>query len=650
MWFDTGRVSKVYFGIFLVLSMCSTAFGQANVNESLESAFIYVNGSAGTDANSGSQSAPLQTIGAALAKATTNNHKNIGSAVIIAPGIYRESLSLGNGRGSTSMPITIEAATNGTVFVSGADAWTGWSAYAPNHQIYTAAWPYQWGSCPTNPDDPTQQEIVLRREIVAVNGTAMTEVLSLAAMQPGTFFPDEANATLYVWPPAGTNMATADVEVATRQNLFSDYGQPDVVLRGLTFEYANNCRQTAAVDFDNQSANNVLIDSDAFRWNNGIGLSLTGPQNFTVQFSRANHNGQMGFFTSEVKSGLWTSDLAAHNNWRGGQGAYYTWDTGGGKFMRDHDSTFENFTAKFNYTHAMHFDTDNANFSISSLVAVGNVNGLLIEKSEGPATISNSYFCGNTPLGQNYEGGISMLDSTYLTYTGNALYSNGSNQVNLVGDEGGFDVTNWETGQVYHLYTDHVTLQGNAIVGGATAQVFRTYLGGTDWTEFVSTLNSNNNTWWAGSNTSAFTVPSPKYENIDLSGWQGLTGQDTNSTWASVASPAKCNVAAAEVDYPDFLFITNTINPETAATGNASYTLATVALKGMTGTVNLSADGLSAIPGAAASFSPSSISTNGQSTMTVTVTGDTPAGTYPIVAIANSGNITHTITFSLVVP
>ena len=45
--------------------------------------------------------------------------------------------------------------------------------------------------------------------MVVVNGTPLTEVLSLAAMEAGTFFPDESNGTVYVWPPVGTNMSTA---------------------------------------------------------------------------------------------------------------------------------------------------------------------------------------------------------------------------------------------------------------------------------------------------------------------------------------------------------------------------------------------------------------------------------------------------------
>src|SRR6516162_6643680 len=253
--------------IIALLLFASMGWGQAQVNEKLETAFIYVDVNTGSDSNPGTASQPLKTIGAATSKALSNNHQGVGSRVIINPGTYRESISMGKNVRSTSLPMTFEAATNGTVVVSGADVWTGWTPYSGNPNIFTQAWPYQWGECPPSIGIgvPMEEKIVLRQEMIMVNGTPLTEVLSFTAMRPGTFFPDEANATVYVFPPAGTNMTTATVEVATRPSLFTDYGQSYLVLRGLTFQYANSCRQNSAVTITN-NATNVLIDTDSFRW------------------------------------------------------------------------------------------------------------------------------------------------------------------------------------------------------------------------------------------------------------------------------------------------------------------------------------------------------------------------------------------------
>jgi hypothetical protein len=621
---------------------------QATVNENLETVMIYVDGNTGSDSNPGTQSQPLKTISAAATKALSNNDSSIGSRVIISPGTYRESVSVGTNRNSTNLPITFQAATSGTVVVSGADLWTGWTPYSGNSEIYTQSWPYHWGLCPGTGIQPTPQNIVLRQEMVIVNGTPLSEVLSLTAMMPGTFFPDEANATVYVWPPVGTNMSTATVEVATRPTLFSDYAQSYVVLRGLTFQYANACHGSGAVSVIG-GATNFLVDTDTFLWNNAVGLEFNNAQNFTVSSSVANHNGQTGFYTSQVKYASFQSNVANYNNWRGAQGAYYNWDTGGGKFLLTHDSTFENFTALFNQTHPIHFDTDNSNITVKSLIAVGNVEGFLMEKSQGPGTITGSYFCGNGLVSAS-QGGLVFRDSTQFTVTGNSFYGNGTAQIGVVGVLGGIAITDWETGQTYQLLNSGLTLQQNIVAGPSAIPVFRDdYLGGSDWHVFASSLSSNDNTWWATSNPTAFTVPTPRSgSNSSLSGWRSLTGQDSNSTWGSVSSPAQCNVQSQGSDY---WLLTDNISPVTASpSGQAVYSLTTVPMGGMTGTVKLSLDGISAIPGVTASFAPSSISTSSSSALTLTTSPTTPAGTYSFTIIGNSGSVTRTVAASLIVP
>jgi Abnormal spindle-like microcephaly-assoc'd, ASPM-SPD-2-Hydin/Right handed beta helix region len=634
--------------LVLFSALPSPCGAQATVNESLETAAIYVDGNTGSDSNPGTQSQPLKTISAAANKALSNNDSGVGSRVIINPGTYRESVAVGNTHHSTSLPITFQAATSGTVVISGADVWTGWIPYSGNSNIYTQSWPYNWGLCPPPAIQPPPQDIVLRQEMVIVTGTPLTEVLSLTAMMPGTFFPDEANATVYVWPPAGTNMTTAKVEVATRPTLFSDYAQSNVVLRGLTFEYANACHGNAAVSIIG-GANNFLVDTDAFLWNNAIGLEFNNAQNFTVRSSVANHNGQTGLYASHVKYALFESNVANYNNWRGAQGAYYNWDTGGGKFLLTHTGTFENFTALFNQTHPIHFDTDNTNITVKSLIAVGNVQGFLMEKSEGPGTITGSYFCGNGLISDN-QGGLVFRDSTSFTVTANNFYGNGVAQIGLVGVVGGIAITNWETGLTYQLLNSGLTFQQNIVSTPSAVPVFRdSYLGGSDWTVFASTLSSDNNTWWANTYPNAFTLPTPRSGSVsNLSGWQSLTGQDGHSSWASGSRPAQCNVQSQGADY---WLLSNNTSPVTASpSGRAAFSLTTVPLGGMTGTVKLSVDGVSAIPGVTASFAPPSIGTSASTVLTLTTSPATPAGTYPFTILGNSGSVTHTVTASVTVP
>ena len=171
-----------------ILFFSHIVFAQANVNEGLETAFLYVDAVKGSDSNSGSQSAPFKTIGKAASVAESNNQSGIGTKVTINPGTYREAISLNHNKKDTSLPITFQAATNGSVIVSGSVLYTGWAKYQSNNEIYTNNWLNKWGTCKQLTSCPFQQEIMMRREMVAVNGTVLTQVLSLAQMQTGTFF------------------------------------------------------------------------------------------------------------------------------------------------------------------------------------------------------------------------------------------------------------------------------------------------------------------------------------------------------------------------------------------------------------------------------------------------------------------------------
>jgi hypothetical protein len=645
-----GRVFKIGCAVLFLLTSVG-AWGQAKVNENLESVFIYVDTNAGSDSNPGTKSQPLKTIAAAAAMAMQNNYNGIGSRVFINPGTYRESISILGGSRSTSLPITFKATTNGTVFISGADIWTGWKAYSGNKKIFTLPWPFQWGLCGGDSAAPAQQAITLRQEMIIVNGTPLTEVLSLAEMQPGTFFPDETGATVYLWPPTGTTMSTAVVEVATRPQLFRDNRQSNVVLRGLTFQYANSCAQRTAVQIGR--ASNVLIDTDNFVWNNGIGLAINADaQNFTVQNSVFNHNGELGFNTHLVKYGLWQSDVAAYNNWRGAQGAFYSWDTGGGKFLLDHNSTFNNLTTVFNQAHGAAFDTDNQYASFTSFVSVGNVgDGFLAEKSQGPLTYSNSYLCGNN-LAQDPGGsGFGLRDSSFVSLTNTVLFGNIGPQIRLDGHPNGYQIPTWETHETLWVLNRDLTFSGISASSLPNTPVFSDgYLSGIDWTQFTSTFVSDNNTWWASSGASAFTVPIPvNWTTLTLPAWKSLTGQDTHSRWTAVSSPAACDVSEEGADY--WLLVTGGVSPpvQINSSGIATWSLATISLGGMQGTVNLSSD-LSAIPGASAKFKPASIGTSATSVLTLTVPAGTPSGQYPVTFIGNLGSVTRTVTVSVVVP
>jgi hypothetical protein len=640
--------------LWLVIAAASVpqlARAQAVVNENQETAFLYVDAAKGSDSNPGTQSLPLKTISAASAIANASNYHSIGTRIIINPGIYRETVGIFGNQYNTPLPITFEASGAGVV-ITGSVPYTNWQTYSGNASIYTNSWANKWGYCAPNSDStsPFEQAIVLRREMIFVNGVILTQVLSLGQMQPGTFSVNESTGRVYVWPAAGTDMGTADVEVATLPEVLHVVNRTNLVFRGLSFVHANSCRDNNAVYIAGTSKN-ILFDTDTFLWNNAIGLHFFNPvTNFTVQNSIANHNGQSGMMSVQTKFGLWQSVTNSFNNWRGAQGAYYYWNSGGMHFFSDHEHTINGATIAYNQTHGIHFDTDNANITASNVLTAQNVAiGIAVEKSEGPVAISGSTFCSNNlgvKLNYMYQAGLTLRNSELVTLTNSHFYNNQVSQIGVIGVKGGIEIANWETGLTKNLLSQNFTHTGNTLEAVGTQQVFSdSYLGGTDWTMFQTTLSSNNNTWWNGTTGTAFVVPVSQLH--PFSGWQSVTGQDLLSTWAK---PADMTAACAVTSAPDYWLLVDNPGQTLSAAGNAVFSLQMLPFGGLQGTATLTADGLKEVSGLSGSLSATSSPLTGSFTLSVHAASTTAPGTYPITVIANSGNKTRTVTASLVIP
>jgi hypothetical protein len=634
---------------FLTFSTAHVA-AQASVNENLETATLYVDTAKGSDSNPGSESKPLKTIGAAASAAETNNHSSIGTKVIINPGTYRESVTLSHNSKDTGLPITFQAATKGTVIVSGATVYSGWGTYSQNNSIYTNSWTNNWAVCPQLSSCPYQQNIMMRQEMVAVNGTALTQVLTLGQMLQGTFYVDESANQIYVWPKSGTNMGSATVEAASLPGLFTIQHKSNIVVRGITFQYANTCRGSAAVSVGGSSSN-ILFDSDTFQWNNGQGLSISNPVTyFTVENSTSEHNGDSGFQESQSRYGLWQSDTTSYNNWRGSQAGYYACNVSGLHGWEAHDDTINNLTVSFNESYGIHWDTDNDNISTTAINATSNLmSGIFIEKDAGPVTLSGAYICNqNSAMA---VGGLVLRNSEGVSLTKSVLMNNLPNQITVIGLLGGIDVTNWVTGKTTNLITQNFTNQSNTIQGNTSSQgLFKdSYLDGSDWNSFQNTLKSSSNTWWNSQNsTTPFVVPTPKKgSQDDFAGFKDATLQDSSSSFKQPSgSPgAACNLNPVGTDF--WLTVDNytlTVKPGKSATFNLTLTPLN-----FTSTANLTLDGISEVKGLSSTLSVKSIKTSGASVLTVTASSSTAAGTYSITILANSGSITRTVTVQLTV-
>jgi hypothetical protein len=659
------RFMGMAFAVFvLVGGLIGPSKGQAKVNESLETATIYVDVVNGNDHNPGTQAEPLQTIKKAAHLAEANNKISIGTKVIINPGLYRENINLEGIAGSdTTWPETFEAATPGTVFITGADQYTNWTQYSGNPNIYSTPWTFNFGLCPPLIGlAPREPDIHLRREMAIIDDVPLEQVLTLPQMVEGTFYVDDSGQQLYIWPPSGTNLNTADVELADRGLLWAITRKDNVVIRGLTFEYSADCIGTGALQVFAGPSKNILIDGDNFFWNNATGLHLFHPlTHYTVENVVANHNGAVGINGLMSTYGLWQNDTADFNNWRGEQGTYYGWGAAGINNYGNADDTLSNITTDWNIASGFHWDTNLENINASNFYSRNNLyDGVLLERNTGPMNLTQMNSCNNSNEAlladgaSTTAGGITLRDSQFVTLTNSLMYGNGDAELKVIGTAGGISVLNWQTNTYITVKDQNFTNTTNIIEAtDATQAVFHdSYLNGGDWLLFQSTLLSDLNTWWNPYNSATpFVLPVPMLRYAtDFAGWQTASLQDLASTFMPPLGDPQ-SVCPVTPDMPDFWLISNYPTLTLDASGHATYTDTVIPLDGFSGTISLTSGGVHDIPGLSATLTPTTIpNASGSTAFTISASHTVKPGLYQVTVLANSGSTTRTATAFLQVP
>src|SRR5207249_1676700 len=98
---------------------------------------------------------------------------------------------------------------------------------------------------------------------------------------------------------------------------------------------------------------------------------------------------------------------------------------------------------------------------------------------------------------------------------------------------------------------------------------------------------------------------------------------------------------------PDYALSVTPATVTVTLGSNASYTATVATINGISGSVTFGVSGLPT--GATASFNPTSISGNGSSTLSITVSGAVATGSYPLTVTGTSGALAHTANITLVV-
>jgi hypothetical protein len=536
---------------------CTTPSTGATIDD-VGATKIYVDVANGADSSGcGEREHPCKTITRALSEAA--NHQV--ADIIVNPGTFRESISLPREFGeSSSRTLVIEAALTGTAIIDGADRWTGWVANGDG--TYSLPWPYTWGYSAqpfTISGGPAIGCLGLRREMVFIDGSQLTQVLQGPLTQAGTFFVNDGQSdsnsgdtcpalagaphAISIRPPAGTNISSTDVEVAVRASLFSSSaaGAQNLELKGLVFQHDNNGANISGLgairisgDNPNHEGAYILLDSVTARDDNWQGLVLSANFDITIRNSTFTGNGENGVEVYRPLNFLFAGNTVTYNNWRGSQGGLTGWDADGMKVVKAHTMEVDNSSFSNNLTGGLWFDTDNENICLTGDSFDDNAtNGLYFEATQGPVLVYRDIFY------KNHGHGLQTANSTRITVRQSTVYDNGADALFIGGSTAPRDVSNWQRpGIEYQLLTQDWVLDGVNFAAGPDTALGSTLLGTSLSTInfFTSTLFSDYNNWFAPNGSALFNMPG--HGDHTLGGWHSLTGQDAHSTQAPVNSEA----------------------------------------------------------------------------------------------------------------
>lgn len=535
----------------------------ASIVESV-SAVYYVNQQSvhASDDNAGTNTAaPLRTIKAALVKALVDVKAGIATKVSIFPGTYREDagyLNFGTDAGKTTLLI-IEGTEPDKIIISGADVFTGWTSY--NGNLYQHEWLYDFGN---NFYDYQANALAHRCELVIIDGHMQKQRIlenyskngnkydtylnftapenALTAGTYGVAERDENGNKIFVYPPSGTDMTQASVEVAVRHSFVTISSKSNLVLRNLTFRhFANRFVYPWSAEYVVTiygAAHNVLIDHCTGEWNNGYGSPGVMYPNGANQFTNAtqrdcryNYNGLTGGGIDGFNV-IIEGSQTNFNCWRGYWGDHTSWDIAGMKYHTSQNLILRNHEAIGNLTEGIWFDIHCQNISISGLTSVLNLHaGLFTEISKGPFLVQKSLLALN---GSNDYLYYTVGD---MTFKNNIVY--GTRRDSLEPSVKFFwyarpGNAHWEQSP---FVPGSLSFTGNVIVGDASEEYLTGFFGNpTETPQFHTIYQGSNNMWYHYSGTSVrrfLCGTNWQPDTVDYNGWKTFWGtQENTASWA----------------------------------------------------------------------------------------------------------------------
>ncbi len=546
--------------LFLFFGMASNTVAQSY------DVTVYVDPN-GNDGNSGTSGSPLRTVQFAATLAYQNKNNDLSTRVLIRPGTYRENVDLTTwtnwvtNDANNAELMTFEGTdANNLPVISGAELYTNWT---PAGNLYTHSWTENWGVYDAPWTDPlaNPDDIVLRREAVYVNDNRLDQVLSQGELVAGTYFIDEPNDLVYVYPPSGVNLPAAQVELAIRKVAWDCQYEYNVTVKNLRFEKTTDEWDNARGAFRAVDCDGLTLENVEFRYANWTGVYIGQSEDVTISNMKANDNGGRGFATWRIDGLLIQNSESLRNNWRGYLGGFTGW-TVGNNVESSHNVQLLNHNASDNFSRGLWFDTDVVDAVIDNATINDNLNdGFFLEAVQGPITLKNS------EIKRNLRNGLFSGMAEKVTLRNNIFEDNGQAAIVISGDNNGrgINIFTLPQGQNYYtVLTRWWTVEFNEFVG-IGPYLIGTTVNNTRWSEFIGNLTANYNLWCDDSKTNVFRRDGGQL--LTIAGWRTHTGEEANSQFCGTVLPVELASFDALVDGDDVLLQWQTLSE----TNNAGF-------------------------------------------------------------------------------
>jgi parallel beta-helix repeat protein len=300
-----------------------------------------------------------------------------------------------------------------------------------------------------------------------IDGQLQTPVSALAGLQPGSWYFDRGNNSVYI----STDPTGHAIELGMAE--FAFYGvATGVEVEDLTVQQYANPAQTGAVG-GYKDGTGWIVNNVESEWNHGTGISLGPSSQILNSFSL--HNGQMGV---AIVGGLTSSVINNEIAWNNYAGYAMNWEAGGSKFWNT-----TNLLVQSNYVHdnngpGLWTDYDNVGTVYEYNTVENNAAAGIQHEISYNATIANNIVTGNADnsTATLWNSQIVLANSQNVDVSGNTVQVplGGGNGIGLINEERG-------TGSLGVWVAANNSVQNNTV----------TYIGATGVSGLVDYLGGN---------------------------------------------------------------------------------------------------------------------------------------------------------------